>query len=685
MKKMSALVITLIIINLLLLTSCSEDNIQTIQLEIPTNIYSEGKIVYWEDVENADGYMVSVESEENETELPYYDFSTLYNPGDYEITIYAYSKNVNYIDSEIAHYTLTIEEPVECGYDEKGFAYTLLSDGSGYSISRGYADFSGDLVLPSYYCGLPVKEIREYAFSIYPGNPLTGSYMNFTTTSITLPEKLVKICGFSFMGFGKIKTIECPETLEVIGGGTFLNCPNLEKVTFNEGLKEIRSFAFQGCRIQKLELPSTLEKIGGFAFAASTEEISFSNQFKSVTFPDSLKEVGISAFKNCQNLSEINISYSNQLEDIENTFYIGTKWRENQKSEFIGISNILFEYTGDSESVEIPSKYTKIAGKLFYENQVIKDVYVPDGITFVGGDTFSATSCLKNLRLPKDLKEIPQNFLFLSGIPKINLPDSLEVIGEYAFGYCKNLTTFTLTKNISSIEQYAFFECNNLVEIINYSNLKLKLGSQTYGSIAEYAKLISETNNYKSNIINQDDYLFYNDNDNYYLLCYIGDNYNLVLPESINGHSYELNNGAFSHNNAIKTIVFPNCITKVRSREFEFCDNLEKVVLSDSIVEIGDHAFYLCMNLKDITLSKNLESIGDGAFSSCSSLQSIQLNRSLKKIGTNVFPINGDFKIYYNGTKEEFDSIEGVDNAFLKLNDKYIFYLYIGDDVYPLG
>lgn len=60
---------------------------------------------------------------------------------------------------------------------------------------------------------------------------------------------------------GKYKTIELPSTLKEIGGSSFCNCYSLHNIKLNEGLKEIRHYAFDGCGIRVLFLPSSVERI----------------------------------------------------------------------------------------------------------------------------------------------------------------------------------------------------------------------------------------------------------------------------------------------------------------------------------------------------------------------------------------------------------------------------------------
>ncbi|MFR7961343.1 MAG: leucine-rich repeat protein [Roseburia intestinalis] len=42
---------------------------------------------------------------------------------------------------------------------------------------------------------------------------------------------------------------------------------------------------------------------------------------------------------------------------------------------------------------------------------------------------------------------------------KVNIPDTVTIIGEYAFDSCTNLTNVTLSKNLEHMEGRAFGNC----------------------------------------------------------------------------------------------------------------------------------------------------------------------------------------------------------------------------------
>ena len=59
-----------------------------------------------------------------------------------------------------------------------------------------------------------------------------------------------------------------------------------------------------------------------------------------------------------------------------------------------------------------------------------------------------------------------------SDLTSIIIPDSVTIIGRYAFCNCTSLTDIVIPDSVTSIGQYAFLDCASLTEIIVDSNNK---------------------------------------------------------------------------------------------------------------------------------------------------------------------------------------------------------------------
>lgn len=154
--------------------------------------------------------------------------------------------------------------------------------------------------IPEYINGIPVISIGENAFykktsitSVKLGNGIKtigrcAFYECENLTEINLPNSLTNIKDFAFSDCAKLKGISLPKNLINLGYCSFQNCKNIKdiclpgclntnhanifansgltNVTIEEGVKTIPACMFYGCRINSIEIPSTVTAIKERAF-----------------------------------------------------------------------------------------------------------------------------------------------------------------------------------------------------------------------------------------------------------------------------------------------------------------------------------------------------------------------------------------------------------------------------------
>lgn len=120
-------------------------------------------------------------------------------------------------------------------------------------------------------------------------------------------------------------------------------------------------------------------------------------------------------------------------------------------------------YFGTSPNVVIPSeidghKVTAIGTAVFYRNQEVESVTLPDTVTSIGSYSFADTAKIKRVYLPDSVTEI-QDYAFrhCKGIDFTKLPANLKKIGAVAFYDCgKTVGDIVLPSKLESIDIYAF-------------------------------------------------------------------------------------------------------------------------------------------------------------------------------------------------------------------------------------
>ena len=87
-------------------------------------------------------------------------------------------------------------------------------------------------------------------------------------------------------------------------GGAFAECVNLTEIVFSNGLETIGSFAFCGCEsLNSCVIPEKVKMIESFAFSNCVNLVE-------ITLPDELKCIKDYAFENCEKLAYINVEYA---------------------------------------------------------------------------------------------------------------------------------------------------------------------------------------------------------------------------------------------------------------------------------------------------------------------------------------------------------------------------------------
>lgn len=139
--------------------------------------------------------------------------------------------------------------------------------------------------------------------------------------------------------------------------------------------------------------------------------------------------------------------------------------------------------------------------------------------------------------------------------------------------------------------------------------------------------------------------------------CYAGDA-NIVLPDMINGSTFEIGDHAFQ-DSKIESITISVGVTTVGRLAFAHCNNLKKVTFADGFSgTIMDSAFFDCGNLEEFVFPSCIRVI-EPIVQRCQNLASVYIPHSVTTITPYAFAENINLKnIYFDGTKSEWAAIE---------------------------
>lgn len=428
---------------------------------------------------------------------------------------------------------------------------------------------------------------RGLEFTVYDNYCAVKGIGSCTDKEIVIPSmyngKTVESISQSAFSEKGIESVSISKNIYSIEESAFANCSSLKYVIFEEGgkLTCINENAFKGCSsLVSIAIPTPVTHIYRYAFADCTS-------LTSVEIPDTVSHI-YKAFEGCTSLSGIYIT------DI-------SKW-----------CSIKFYDSYVNTQVYSPL----MSGcDLYLNGNLVTDIVI-EGITKI--EKFVLYGC-KSLR-------------------SVVISEGIESIGDYAFANCTSLLSVTIPSGgyISiADEKYAFTGCQRLIEVVNNSTLSIEAGEYTYGLIAKNA---IEVHAGESKIVNKDGYLFYTYDDVNYLVRYIGDDIDLIIPDNYNNEEYVIYKGAFGDINSIKSVCIPGIVSEIGEQAFSGCVNLESVTICDGVKTIRSEAFYGC-GLQELVIEPTgiLDISGDNVFRNCSSLKTLVLSNNVHISGNNVF------------------------------------------------
>ena len=204
---------------------------------------------------------------------------------------------------------------------------------------------------------------------------------------------------------GKKKNVILPVSVCEIAPNAFYDNKTLERIdmTSCNKLTIIGEFAFAGCEnLTNIIFPENIEEIRETAFSncEALASVDLSNCKK-------LDKIGESAFNWCPSLEEILLPES--LSSIGKSAFCGCKIRNIDFSACKLLSKFpdnLFNMCKSLEEVVWPPHLKEIGDVAFSDCESLRRVELPDSVEVLGEQIFSGCK-LKSLSLPKNIKKLP--------------------------------------------------------------------------------------------------------------------------------------------------------------------------------------------------------------------------------------------------------------------------------------
>lgn len=413
-------------------------------------------------------------------------------------------------------------------------------------------------------------------------------------------------------------------------------------------------------KIRKFKIPLSVETVGAYAFY-KCKDLKFKRDF----FPNGLRIIGDHAFCGCGKLTRTKKNITKLPKSLEEigleAFALKKSVRPFDKEEMLCIeSRIVFP-----ETVKKITGYTKYFGKLDLDRALY--FRAENGIVITADGKTAIGYCGEN------------------SVCSVVIPNSVEIINEYAFFCLTNLRSVVLGNNIREIRKSAFEFC-----ILGHLHIPEKLEFLGENALP-LQTLVSVTVDENNRFFRTDGSCLYYKNE--LLVCYntsveeyfvpdetevIHDGAfencrmlsNLVLPKNLRRFSgmilpccndreafrylietdipadiedfsdESVNPVSLRFSDNAKTVFRHDGIVYKRLNEglaaiHAFNDSIHKTVMDGTVI-IAENAFAGCDILTSVELPDTLRSIEAGAFAFCG-LKKLELPDSVEYIGIDAF------------------------------------------------
>ena len=334
--------------------------------------------------------------------------------------------------------------------------FEITQDGVTYSCEttdKGTAEITG-IVADDSVTAVSVPSSIEHGGQTYKVTKLyfSSGIVAKNVEQLTLPDTLEKMYGGNFRRFAKVKELHIPGSIKNFAC-SLQNAGSLEKLYFDEGVEEISAnMMVYGCsNLSEIDLPSTLKMISGsgaFEGATALTGIEFP---KDVAFSDTITGV----FEDCTSLTSVSLPAS--VTKIPSHMFDGctSLTSVTALSEIESIGDGAFRTCSSLTGIDFPGTLKSIGSSAFQGCASLVSVPNLSKVTKMGWGAFY--EC-KNLQASVDLsslQNIPDNAFCYTPVKIVGLCDSLKSIGEWAF--IQSNVAVQLPRTLETIGNYAFY------------------------------------------------------------------------------------------------------------------------------------------------------------------------------------------------------------------------------------
>ena len=328
-----------------------------------------------------------------------------------------------------------------------------------------------DICVPNnqiwYTNGSTTERTKPYNTDVFGANIISNTFDAEKGCWVIKFDGDVTTIGEKAFGYSSLTSVAIPDSVTVIGVQAFYYCSRLTSVTIPDSVTEIGVQAFYYC-----------------------------SSLTSVTIPDGVTTIGYGAFAECSNLREFNGKFASEdnrcliIDGTLNSFAPAglTEYVIPDSVTEIGVQ--AFSNCDSLTSITIPDSVTTIGDYAFSNCDSLTSVTIPDSVTTIGNYAFYGCSSLTSVAIGESVTTIREGaFYGCSSLISVTIPDSVTTIGDSAFHGCISLTSVTIGESVTTIGDSAFRYCSSLTSVYCKALTPPAGGSNMFGSSASDRKI----------------------------------------------------------------------------------------------------------------------------------------------------------------------------------------------------
>ena len=373
---------------------------------------------------------------------------------------------------------------------------------------------------------------------------------------VTIPDTVEVVGESAFENNQKVQLVVVPKSVKRMDAYVFWGCDNLEEVVLGKGLTSVDEYAFSGCTgLKQITIPENVQSIDAQAFAGCVN-------LTDIYIPATVTGIAEDAFLNCDNVTihadegSVAAQFAQKLAEQKNRDPLVTAAPVQTPT---AVSRPDTQATTEPVSTATPAPVaTPVPGNVLGSTIIVGNhalVMVHPGEEkvqqgYTEPEAGQETGEEQDITAETENGKIPEWMYYRNqSVSAVTIPEGTTEIGRFAFSR-SSLRTVTIPEGVTTIDYAAFYHCDNLDNVILPDTVN------TVG-----AKAFTHTgwmDDFEEN--SMDDFLISGD----ILVAYKGNLPEVVIPDGVRVIAEE----AFRNHTELKKVHLPASVTDIGNDAF---------------------------------------------------------------------------------------------------------------------